>query len=181
MSETATTAGRALHSQPTFELHGRIAGNIVGLVSWPGPPDMHLSLVITDAYTGVTVIDGQPTYLEAGARNFLRITTNVSRQFPNNVKLRLPLAPPSGMTPQEFALRLFEQAQNFTSYVAAYSAPAKVRGSRMRPGQYNSSSYLAGLLRRVMGYVPYIDTPGYQVPGWESPMPAHFFKGEAIR
>jgi len=51
----------------------------------------------------------------------------------------------------------------------------------MRAGEYNSSSYVAGLLRSVMGYVPLISTPGYQVPGWESPMPGHYFKGEAIR
>jgi len=51
----------------------------------------------------------------------------------------------------------------------------------MRSGEYNSSSYLAGLLKSVMGYVPLISISRYQAPGWEAPMPGHFFKGEAIR
>ncbi|MNR58696.1 hypothetical protein D3C85_1797530 [compost metagenome] len=51
----------------------------------------------------------------------------------------------------------------------------------MNPGEYNSSSYLAALLRSVMGSVPDLGVSGYQAPGWESPMPLHFFKGEAIR
>jgi len=51
----------------------------------------------------------------------------------------------------------------------------------MHPREYNSSSYLAALLRSVMGTVPVIRVAGYQVPGWENPMPLHFFKGEAIR
>jgi len=33
----------------------------------------------------------------------------------------------------------------------------------------------------VMGYVPELRVAGYQTPGWEEPMPLHFFKGEAIR
>lgn len=32
-----------------------------------------------------------------------------------------------------------------------------------------------------MGYVPLVPTPGYQAPGWESPMPEYYYKGEAIR
>ena len=51
----------------------------------------------------------------------------------------------------------------------------------MKAGEYNSGSYLAALLQSVMGYVPQISVMGYQAPGWESPMPSHFFKGEAIR
>jgi hypothetical protein len=51
----------------------------------------------------------------------------------------------------------------------------------MIEGEYNSSSFVAGLLRSVMGYVPNIDVPGFQVPGWDTPIPSSYFKGEAIR
>jgi hypothetical protein len=116
-----------------------------------------------------------------GYNNFKRITTNFQHTIPENAKLRIPLLPPAGMSRQDFARKLMERALSFTSYVSPYSAPKNIRGSRMRPGEYNSSSYIAGLLQSVMGYVPHISTPGYQAPGWESPMPLHFYKGEAIR
>jgi hypothetical protein len=46
----------------------------------------------------------------------------------------------------------------------------------MQQGEFNSSSFMAGLLYSVMGYVPKISTPGYQTPGWESPVPSSFFR-----
>ncbi|MBW8718591.1 MAG: hypothetical protein JF629_22890, partial [Variovorax paradoxus] len=86
-----------------------------------------------------------------------------------------------GMSRQEFARQLVVNSQKFASYVSPYSAPKNILGSRMRPGEYNSSSYVAGLLKSVTGYVPLVSVPGYLTPGWESPMPAHYYKGEAIR
>jgi hypothetical protein len=182
MSTDAKSVAQAQHSEPNFTLFGRIAAGGVGKVSWPDPPDLHLSLVITDAYSGITVIDGQPTMTEAGLKNVGLIKTNsYTNALPSDVVVRIPLQPPQGMSRQEFAQKLIERSRDFSSYVAPYSAPRFIRGATMRPGQYNSSSYLSGLLRSVMGYVPLISTPGYQVPGWEAPMPGHYFKGEAIR
>lgn len=57
--------------------------------------------------------------------------------------------------------------------------PSAAKG--MRADKYNSSSYVAGLLQSVTGHVPSISAPEFQAPGWESPMPGHFFKDEAIR
>ena len=57
MTETRSV-GRAQHSEPNFTLVGRVAANGVGNVSWPDPPDLHFSLVIDDAYSGITVIEG---------------------------------------------------------------------------------------------------------------------------
>lgn len=182
MATETNSVGRAQHSESNFTLYGRIAAGGAGKVSWPDPPDLHFSLVITDAYSGITVIDGQPTMLEAGLRNLGLIKTNsYINALPSNVVVRIPLQPPEGMSRQEFARRLIERARNFSSYVAPYSLPRNIRGSQMRPGEYNSSSYLAGLLKSVMGHVPLLSIPRYQVPGWETPMPGHFFKGEAIR
>ena len=120
--------------------------------------------------------------MEAGYQNFFSIKTNrYDHALPAEVKLRIPLEPPSGMSRQEFAQKIIDRSQKFSSYVASYSFPKNLRESKMRSGEYNSSSYVAGLLRSVMGYVPLISTPGYQVPGWENPLPLHYFKGEAIR
>jgi len=173
---------QAQHSEPSFMLYGRVAAGGAGNVSWPDPPDLHFSLVITDAYNGITVIDGQPTLMEAGFRNLGLIQTNrYNNTLPDKVVVRIPLPPPEQMSAQEFARKLIERSRNFSSYVAPYALPENIRGSRMRPGQYNSSSYIAGLLKSVIGHVPVISTPNYQKPGWESPLPEHFFKGEAMR
>lgn len=182
MASEGNSVGRAQHSDPTVTLYGRIAAGWLGKVSYPDPYDLHFSIVIDDAYNGIRVIDGQPTMLEAGRKNFFLIKTNrYDNALPAEVKIRIPLEPPAGMSKQDFAENLVTRSQKFSSYVAPYSFPRNLRGSHMRPGEFNSSSYIAGLLRSVMGYVPFISTPGYQVPGWEAPMPLHYFKGEAIR
>jgi len=182
MSSSAASVAQAQHSEPTVTLYGRVAAGLAGYVSWPDPPDLHFSIIIDDAYSGITVIDGQPTFTEAGVGNFKLIRTNkYENSLPGGAKVRIPLNPPVGMSRQEFARKLIENSQRFASYVAPYSAPKNVRGSQMRSGEYNSSSYVAGLLKSVMGYVPLVPTPGYQAPGWESPMPEYYYKGEAIR
>jgi len=75
MTTEANTASQAQHSEPHVTLYGRIAANPVGYVSWHRP-DLHFSIVIDDAYTGITVIDGQPSFFEAGARNVGLIRSN---------------------------------------------------------------------------------------------------------
>lgn len=182
MSTVPTTVAQAQHSEPTVTLYGRIAAGPIGYVSWPDPPDLHFSIIIDDAYSGITVLDGQPTMWEAGIRSMALIKTNrYENTTPGGVRVRIPLEPPPGISRHEFAQQIIVRSQKFTSYVAPYSAPKNIRGSRMRPGEYNSSSYVAGLLGSVMGRVPSVSTPGFQTPGWENPMPGHFFKGEAIR
>lgn len=181
MSSDTNSVARAQHSEPTFTLYGRIAATFVGYIGRPHA-DLHFSLVIDDAYSGITVIDGQPTYGEAGLRNALRIRTNIyANELPSDVIVKIPLDPPAGMGRGAFARELVIRATNFASYVSPYHPPARLRGDRMNPGEYNSSSYLAALLRSVMGYVPDVRVAGYQTPGWEQPMPLHFFKGEALR
>jgi hypothetical protein len=69
MATQANSVGRAQHSAPTFTLFGRIAAAPAGKIGKPHP-SLHISLIIDDAYTGLTVIDGQPTMGEAGLRTF---------------------------------------------------------------------------------------------------------------
>ncbi|MEZ2298315.1 hypothetical protein [Variovorax sp. RCC_210] len=182
MSAGPTTIAHAQHSEPNVTLYGRIAAGPVGYVSWPDPPDLHFSIIVDDAYNGIIVLDGQPSLWETGLRNMALIRTNRYENLtPGGVRVRIPLHAPAGMSQREFARQIVANSQKFVSYVAPYSAPKNIRGSRMRSGEYNSSSYVAGLLSSVMGYAPSISTPGFQAPGWENPMPGHFFKGEAIR
>ncbi|SFQ13684.1 hypothetical protein [Variovorax sp. 770b2] len=181
-STDKASVAEAQHSEPTVTLYGRIAAGPIGYVSWPDPPDLHFSIIIDDAYDGITVLDGQPTMMEAGIRNMALIRTNrYDNALPSGARVKIALQPPQGMSRREFAHRITVNSQKFVSYVAPYSAPKNIRGSQMRAGEYNSSSYVAGLLQSVMGHAPEISAPGFQTPGWENPIPGHFFKGEAIR
>ena len=163
-------------------------GSVGGLVS-PFAPSLHFTLFIIDDYSGVLGIDGQLTTdydfnlttTEAGKNvGFLEVNF-YHQQFVDYVVQEIKIDPPAGMSSQVFAQRLIKNAYNFTSYTATYSPPKNLGGAVMKNGEYNSSSFVAGLLNSVMGYVPKISTPGYQTPGWENPLPAYFFKGEAIR
>lgn len=198
-SGTARTNGKPMsiakihHSEPSIALVGRVAGGVIGAIGRlgsGGKTDLHFTLVVSDAYSGIYAIDGQPTYdasfsLRNASKtldNMLLIRTNIYRnELPKKIKISLDIAPPKGMNRTVFAQKLVTNAHNFASYVVDYSAPDKLVGATMVQGEYNSSSYIAGLLNSVMGYVPKIETPGYQTPGWDMPIPASYFKGEALR
>ncbi len=73
-----------------------------------------------------------------------------------------------------------ENANGFPAGVYTYSAPQYITGSTMAPGEYNSSSYMAGLLTSVAGieYIKSIKFPSdYKSPGWESVIPKSAFAG----
>jgi len=178
MAGPIVSVRRAQHFAPGFTIYGRIAAKPLGKITRP-LDSLHLSLAIYDGYS-TTIIDGQPTMTEAGWGNFLRIRTSVSTTMPSDVVVSAALQPPAGMSAEVFALSLLTKASQFASYTQRYSFPKRL-GETMGDGKYNSSSYLAGLLRSVMGHVPHLDFRGYQIPGWESPVPLSAFKGEAIR
>lgn len=153
--------------------------------------------MIYDEYTGTFGFDGQPgfdpdskpTIIQAAVNSILptagisdaigavKIYTKYYRDtVPSDVVVRIAIAPPQGMAASAFASKLISRACGFANYQIDYSAPSGIVGKTMVAGQYNSSSYMAGLLQSVMGYVPEIATPGFQVPGWETPIPSSYFK-----
>lgn len=90
-------------NRPTVTLYGRVAAGWLGKISFPDPYDLHFSIAIDDAYSGIKVIDGQPSMMEAGYQNFFLIKTNLYENArPAEVKVRIPLEQPSGMSRQEF-------------------------------------------------------------------------------
>ena len=91
------------------------------------------------------------------------------------------IEPTADMSAETFAQSLIGRAHNFASYAVDYSAPKHLGGDNLRAGEYNSSSYLAGLLTSVMGCAPVLVCPGYQTPGWENRLPSSLYKGEALR
>ena len=193
--ETGSVA-KAQHSPPTVTLMGRVAANVLGHAGRLGPggkTDLHFTLIIDDAYSGIFGIDGQfavntglsiDRYDGSSGTlgNFAVIRSNFYRnELPSDALVQMKVDPPAGMSVQKFAQELIRNAHNFASFTAPYSVPKKIVMETMVEGEYNSSSYIAGLLRSVMGYVPALPTPGYQRPGWDSPIPASYFKGEALR
>ena len=101
--------------------------------------------------------------------------------LPTKIEIEQALESPTGMEPDEFARRLYQTAQNFASYIEDYAMPTHLTGSSMNAGQYNSNSYVAGLLHSVMGTVPLLnllseDGTQYQAPGLETPIPDSYFR-----
>ena len=188
------------HSEPTVTLLGRIAGGHagrVGLIGGGYKKDLHFTLIIEDSYTGIFGFDGQPgidptskpSIIQTGvdtvfplagiirAVGLIKIKTNYYRNtLPSDILINIKIDPPQGMASSMFASKLIAKACGFADYKIDYSAPSGIIGETMVRGEYNSSSYIAGLLNSIMGYVPKINTPGYQAPGWESPIPSEYFK-----
>jgi hypothetical protein len=135
-----------------------------------------------DTEWGTVCIDGQPTLFEAGLKNAKLIRSNFYYDsLPTKIEVEQPLEPPFGMDPEEFAKRLYQLAQSFASYTEGYSSPAHLTGSAMKEGEYNSNSYLAGLLHSAMGSIPLLnlraqDGTQYQAPGFETPIPDSYFR-----
>jgi hypothetical protein len=177
------------HAAPKIELFGRVAADLLGKLSQPKTA-LHLTIVISDPYSGVFGIDGQPTDdMKVNVRNLGKTFSNFMlirvkfyyNEFPTKIQVRIPVEPPEGMSQHVFAQSIIRKAYNFASYSLPYSFPRHVIKDVMVDGEYNSSSFVAGLLKSVMGYVPKIEVPGFQLPGWDMPIPSSYFKGEAIR
>lgn len=195
-----TSIAAVQHSEPTITLLGRVAGGSAGYVGLLGrgrKKDLHFTLIIEDSYTGIFGFDGQPasdpnskpSMTEIGIGIFIptpnikravssiKIKTNYYRNIlPSGVVIKIKIDPPQGMPASVFASKLISKACGFADYEVDYSAPSGIIGETMIKGEHNSSSYIAGLLQSVMGYVPQISTPGYQTPGWDSPIPSEYFK-----
>lgn len=178
------------HSSPTVLLLGRIAAGVVGqlgLLGSGGKPDLHFTIIIKDNYSGILGFDGQPTLdvsftpMKPGEifKNAFLIQTKIYRnEIPSDTVIEIKIEAPNGMSNALFAQKLAENAYAFSSYTLDYSAPKKLIQPIMLDKEYNSSSYISGLLKSVMGYVPIIKTPGYQTPGWENPIPSSYYKNE---
>jgi hypothetical protein len=167
----------------------RIAGGFVGFLGTPKNA-VHMTVVVSDPYAGIFGMDGQPTAdvypsIKAPGQaldSFKLIKVQFYyNQLPTAVRLVIPIDPPPGMSGQVFAQTLIQKAYSFASYDLPYKLPKQLVRNVMVEGEYNSNSFAAGLLQSVCGYVPVIDTPGFQVPGWENPIPSSYFKGEARR
>ena len=155
---------------------------LVGKIVGRPHTDLHFTLAMFDTEWGTVCIDGQPTLREAGIKNAKLIRSNFYyNTLPTKIELEQALEPQTGMEPDEFARRLYQTAQNFASYIEDYSLPAHLTGSSMNAGEYNSNSYMAGLLHSVMGSIPLLnllseDGTQYQAPGLETPIPDSYFR-----
>lgn len=167
----------------------RVAGKLLGRIASPFKPSVHLTILIKDLYSGIIGIDGQPdpTFRIKG---FAAIKTNFYQNYvPSDLisiggrEIEIPIKTPDFMTPRTFAESLVKNAKNFTSHIVQYSAPIGLGGEYMTVGEYNSSSYVIGLLNSVEGgrrgyqYLIRDTLRDYQVPGIEAPIPAEYFTG----
>ena len=160
-------------------LAARIAAVAAGYATWFNgrEPSLHLTILLKN-YQNYWVygLDGQPDRLMQAPSRKLIVSNFYRNEMPSGILKSKYLAPPSGMSDEDFADALANAGHNFFGSTVNYSFPAGITGRRMLHGEYNSSSYVAGLLCSVYGYLPQINFPGYVLPGWDNPIPAHYFR-----
>ena len=194
-NERAGSVAQVQHSEPTVTLLGRVAAGIIGNVGRlgeGGKQDLHFTLIIDDAYSGIFGFDGQPTISDSSQfsidspRESLNRMTQIRTMFyrntlPADVIIEISIDPPQGMSRQLFAQKFNTSSAQFRKLHATLFCPQENRWRSNAGGNYNSSSYIAGLLNSVMGYVPKLSIPNHQAPGWEMPIPNSYFKGESLK
>lgn len=168
------------YGQTRVVLAARVAARVAGYLSEVNlrGTSLHFTILLEN-YRGNFIygFDGQPDSIFQAPSKKLIVSNFYYNKEPGGILGRKILSSPfTRMSDAEFADALANGAHNFFSSTAHYSFPVKIVGRRMIQGEYNSSSFIAGLLRSVMGYVPKVNFPGYQTPGWENPIPAHYFR-----
>jgi RHS repeat-associated protein len=77
---------------------------------------------------------------------------------------------PAGMSDCDFIRALISAAASYQNNLD-YSVPTNLSGA-MSPGQFNSNSFVSGVLQSVGATPPSINTGGqFQLPGYQNPIP----------
>lgn len=131
----------------------------------------HSEIQITGGYD-FTVLEGQPSYLGLGNLEGRSNGANSGDAF----SIDLPL--PANMTTGELALALKSAAGLYRDNLP-YGYPKQfglLGSNELSIGDYNSNSYVSGVLKSVYGYslsiVPDVAARnGWRLPGWSKPIP----------
>lgn len=170
----------ALHSrESSVSLYGRYGADVGNI--WCYPACLHLSVVISDQYSGVTLIQGEPDWPVRSFEGSALVSPSMSAETlarfqTNSVFGPVELPVPDGMSARGFANALVANASAFTPGSVSYRIPYLGSGY-LPPGQYNSNSFASGLLQSVYGYVPAVNFGRFQAPGWGNPLPRQMFGG----
>jgi hypothetical protein len=88
----------------------------------------------------------------------------------SNAQFRQVVRPPAGMSDCDFIRALVSAAASYQDELP-YSFP-KIPSGFMAPGQYNSNSFVSGVLQAVGATPPSINAGGkFQLPGYQNPIP----------
>jgi hypothetical protein len=88
----------------------------------------------------------------------------------SNAQFRKVVPAPAGMSDCEFIRALISAAAGYNNSLP-YSFPSIPSGA-MNPGQFNSNSFVSGVLQAVGAAVPSINAGGqFQMPGYLNPIP----------
>ena len=93
-----------------------------------------------------------------------------------NAQFRKPVTAPAGISDCDFIRALISAAASYSNNLA-YSFPfisilPREPDGFMAPGQYNSNSFVSGVLQSVGATPPSINTGGqFQLPGYQNPVP----------
>ncbi|MCS6320312.1 MAG: RHS repeat-associated core domain-containing protein, partial [Nitrospira sp.] len=167
-------------------ISGHAAAGPVGQF-WTTPPSYHLSLVLvpddpipfqgrpgweSNPGTGVGPYPSQTLGAHPDISLTLRSTPNYSSDNLQSGQYSQLIPTPPGLTDTQFINNLVKAASCFRGM--PYSAPD--RSGYMGAGEYNSNSYVAGLIIAVGGLPPPLNPSGqWQAPGYTNPVPLSSF------
>ena len=154
------------------EIQGNVAGGDLG--NRTDPRSLHLSVSISDGYAGLTVLNGQPR----GPGWFCMLCLNSEATAAAHGPIVWgphALAIPAGMTSTSFANALVGATNQYANYLVPYSMPSLPSGA-MNSWQFNSNSWVAGLLYSVTGGIPAYTFAPDQAPGYANPVPSWTFR-----
>ena len=156
-----------------IEITGHLAAGIVGRLT--NPNSFHLSIFI-DLEKACSCLKNN-SFTIGGQLEKGRLVTKIN--YPgdavSNASYRQKLPPPRGTSECEFATRLLNAAKRFTGL--DYSFPTIipipfVGDGAMSSTEYNSNSFVAGVIKAAGGIPPKINSDGkFQVPGYHNPIP----------
>jgi Possible hemagglutinin (DUF637)/Hemagglutinin repeat/Pre-toxin domain with VENN motif len=170
-------------SAARVNVQGNVAAEPLGRLTTP--TSLHLSIEVTDGYSGITVLDGQPrpggltdslgTQPQIGVYCVICLNSNISSTPKENIVWGpFDISPPIGMTTATFANSLIQIAGSYNNNTLQYTIPA-LPTSWMGPASYNSNSWAAGILQSTTGTTPLYNFAPFIAPGYQNPIPRMMF------
>jgi hypothetical protein len=141
-------------------------------------------ILIRDCDGAVTLLDGQPSFFNPyvthlGPSNEVLLETRVRNSKEDIQKLEqvMEIPPPLGQDDCSFIENLKRAAQAYRP--VKYTFPDLPSGN-MKRQQYNSNSWVAGMLSATGSTLPAISNGGkWQAPGFSNPVPVPGFERSA--
>lgn len=168
----------------TIGVQGNVAAQPFGTIT--APDSLHTSIMISDAFEGITIIDGQPMLALSESNPAagyvgpslpsLYLNSNITSSLRSNIVFGpYTVTPPNGQTTSSYANILINAANRYPNNYFYYSVPS-IPSGYLPTGLYNSNSFVSGILSATGGTVQFYNFGNYQAPGYRNPIPSYGFR-----